>query len=255
MGHRSRPRADDQLLLNEHRRAAERSSKPVVSVNSDTVIANRAAVELLQQAGQEVVAWASSSSASAAAPELLRLANGLTAKVRPRPVVVEDPDAGTVLEFELDSDSWGRVRPDGPTPLAGASPQWQGVLRLVHASARGNSTVSIEGERGDRQTRAGASYSRDRLTRGRAASIRHGAPRPDRSRSLAGRPVRGLACRGRHHRAPPRRALGSRKQRIGSWPYSTLMQMCRFGSSPPVSRQAVVGLLRPSDAMNGSGAS
>lgn len=147
MGHRSRPRADDQLLLNEHRRAAERSRKPVVSVNGDTVIANRAAVELLQQAGQEVVARASSPSPSAAAPELLRLANGLTAKVRQRPVDVEDPDAGTVLEFDLDPDSWG-LRPDGPTSLAGTSPQWQGILRLVHASARGNSTVSIEGERG-----------------------------------------------------------------------------------------------------------
>lgn len=148
MGHRSRPRADDQLLLDRHRRATERSRKPVVSVNEDTVIANRAAIEILQQAGQEVVAWASNSSAGAGAPQLLRLANGATAKIRPRPVDVEDPDAGTILEFDFDPDGWGGVRSDGPISVAGTSPQWQGILRLVQASARGNSTVSIEGERG-----------------------------------------------------------------------------------------------------------
>jgi transcriptional regulator of acetoin/glycerol metabolism len=138
----------DRDLLDRFVAVARRSSRPVVALNAQTVIANAAAARLLEPADHALL-WnhgARAIETGSSAARAFRLAEGSLAAVRCIDFAQGDPEHGVVLEIDLERPqvSPSRARADSrpgrrlPASLPGRSLAWRQAWTAVidHAALR-----------------------------------------------------------------------------------------------------------------------
>lgn len=122
---------DERLLLEGFLAAPKRSSRPLVSLNEQIVIANPSAARLLSPADHVLLhGWATG--AAGQGPTELRLAGGATVTVQCQPVAQDQRRAGALIEFTVHEPPPASERRDEAlSGLAGNSQRWRRVCAEV----------------------------------------------------------------------------------------------------------------------------
>lgn len=138
----------ERALLRAFMAADRAGHRPIVSTDGELIIANSAAAHLLAPSDHEMLRERAADPAGGISEEIL-LSQGQAVRLRSHSV----RGAGTVVEIHVVSGAVSgspvHERPAAPPPgLAGGSPGWRRICRLVEFACRGNGRLLLRGEPG-----------------------------------------------------------------------------------------------------------